>query len=320
MLKGFKGRKILVTGCDDFLGWLVALRLSELGADVSVLSKGYICREDFYPSGCEPVTIDRLKSSGGDEDWFEDILFLEHPVILPNSRIEKPFLDDQLSGLVELLGVCGRRMPYFVYASSVSVYGKQKYLPIDENHPLEPILIYGAAKLSGEYICRASALENGFFYSIVRFGEIYGPGNGNAGGPEELIKSVLKNEPLAIMGSGGQVKSYLYVEDAVEATLKILMNRPHNQILNVAGNECVSTWHLANMVKQNFPSQSDIAMSNNFLFDDIECCVDSGKAWDLIGFRPKVDLETGLKKTFEWLSGVNQKMSDINRRQFVNAG
>lgn len=158
---GVRGRKVLVAGGGSFLGDLVALRLSECGADVCLAKnekKGWMPKIISLPDQSE-IKISRLDKSGK----LDYVLFLEHPVIIPNKLVNKTFINIEMSGLVKLLYMAGRHSANFIYASSASVYGRQKYLPIDEDHPLEPFSLYGAMKLAGEHFCRAMAMEQGFF-------------------------------------------------------------------------------------------------------------------------------------------------------------
>lgn len=309
-MKGFQDKKILVSGGEGFLGGRVILRLLGLGADVTAVRiDGGGSQEGEIPAGCPVLDMGCLENSEF-SGMPEAILFLNHPEILPNDRVGESFLNIQLSGLNKLLRLAGRFSSYFVYASSAAVYGKQKYLPIDEEHPLEPIMMYGAAKLAGEYFCRASALEKGFSYIILRLGDLYGPGSRDVGAPADLLGRALRNEPLVVKGNGGQVSTYVYIEDAADAVISALSGKKPNQTVNVAGNEFVSVWHLANIIKKKFSLKSEIKTSHNTLLDEIECCVDSGKAEELIGFKPSFNLTAGLSLTCRWLSETRERLKD----------
>lgn len=300
-MKDFKGRKVLVSGVLSPFGGQVVQRLLELGSDVSIVLGGEkeTGRATFTPD-CPVFDIDSL--CGGDQPAeFQDILFLNNPETLPNCRVDQPFIAGQLAGLKKLLGLAARHPSHFVYASSVAVYGKQRYLPIDEDHPLEPFLLYGAVKLAGEFFCLAAARENGFLYTIIRFGDLYGPGLRGVGAPAVLLESAIRGEPLVVRGRGKQVRSYLFIEDAVEATIKVLQGKTANQAINIAGNEFISTWSLAALIRQQYAAGSEIKTGKSILMDEIECCIDSRKAERLFGFRPGASLAQGLSATYGWM-------------------
>jgi len=278
-MKGLQGKKILVAGGENCLGGLVARRLKELGASV-----------------CSVFDLEHNEKVLGRP---EIILYLDHPEILQNNMIDGQFLDVHLGGLLKLLRLAGKQGSHFIYASSSAVYGRQKYLPIDEGHPLDPILLYGAVKMAGECFCRSRSKEEGFFYTILRYGDIYGPGV-RIGEPSSFIEGAITRKRLDINGAGDQVRSYLFIDDAVEATIKAVISKPFNQIVNLAGNEYISIWHLANIIKQNYCEKCEIETSTNMLLDELECCVDSVRAKELFNFHPEVDLKTGLFKTYNW--------------------
>ncbi|MFZ5642148.1 MAG: NAD-dependent epimerase/dehydratase family protein [Bacillota bacterium] len=285
-MKSIQGKKILVSGGENHLGVMVAQHLLELGADVFVMSD-------------EKIGMNEISNP-------DIILYLKDLEIQTNNSINDPILNNHLPGLLDLLKLAGMNSSYFVYASSVAVYGKQKYLPIDEDHPLEPTLMYGAVKLAGELFCKSLALENGFFYTILRYGDLYGP-NICFGEPALFIKTALEKNFISINGLGGQVRSYIYIEDAIEATIKAIISKPFNQAINLAGNEYVSLWHLASIIKHNYCQRSEIKTTNNILLDELESCVNSSKAKELIGFVPKYDLNEGLTKTYNWLSSLTKE-------------
>lgn len=265
-MKGLQGKKILVAGGENCLGGLAARRLIEQGASVcSVVSHESIP----HPQDNK----DLLTIIDGHLDHIEEILgspeiilYLDHPEILQNSMIGGQFLEAHLGGLLKLLRLAGKQGSHFVYASSSAVYGRQKYLPIDEDHPLDPILLYGAVKMAGECFCRSRSMEEGFFYTILRYGDIYGP-EVLTGEPSYFIEGAIRGKRLDINGTGGQVRSYLYIDDAVEATIKAVISKPFNQVVNLAGNEYISIWQLANIIKQNYCQKCQIKTSNNILLD-----------------------------------------------------
>jgi UDP-glucose 4-epimerase len=188
-----------------------------------------------------------------------------------------------------------------VYASSISVYGRQQYTPIDEKHPLDPILIYGATKLAGEYYCRVMSREYGLPVVILRFSDLYGPGVGRANAPVNFLKQALAGLPLIVRGGGKQKRSYVYVEDAASAAL-LAIKKPEadGMVFNVGGAETTTIADLAGKVVKITGTGSEIVYEKGWV-DQREYLIESSLANSVLGFTPKVNLDTGLKNILDWL-------------------
>lgn len=301
-MKELQGKNILVAGCRNHFGGLVAQRLAELGANVIIMfgrDSRHISKDSI--PGCAVLSADEPDIAGFFCGGIEAVLFLNHPLLISNKILGEHFPGLHLADLLKMLRLAGKTGAYFIYASSGAVYGRHRYIPMDEGHPVEPLLVYGAVKLAGEHFCRAMALESGFSFSILRYGDIYGPGIRRMGESSIFLESVIKNKPLVIRGSGEQVGSYIYIEDAVEATIKVLNSKPLNQVINIAGNEFISIWDLANLIRQNYGVKCQIKTTNKNLTDEVECCLDTAKCCDMLGFIPQTDLMSGLFKSYSWL-------------------
>jgi UDP-glucose 4-epimerase len=109
---------------------------------------------------------------------------------------------------------------YFIFASSSTVYGDASKIPTPEDYtPLEPISVYGASKLASEALIMAYAHTYGFKVVIYRLANIVGPGSSH-GVIYDFISKLRKNpHELEILGDGTQAKSYLYIDDCVDAML-----------------------------------------------------------------------------------------------------
>lgn len=302
VVKDLQGMNILVSGCESSFGRLISQRLAESGADVIVFNSGDSRRltKASLP-GCTIVSTDNPDIAGIFCGGIDAVVFVNHPLAIPNNIVGRHFPGAHLTELQKMLKLAGKTGLYFIYASSGTVYGKHRYLPMDEGHPVEPIHIYGAVKLAGEHFCRAIALEKGFSFSILRFGDIYGPGIRRMGEPAVFLESTIKNKPLVIRGTGEQVRSYIYIEDAVNAVKKTLINKPQNQVINIAGNEYISVWDLACAIKQHFGVKTEMKTTIKNLIDEVECCLDNKKSHDLLGFTPGFELISGLKQSYSWL-------------------
>ena len=114
----------------------------------------------------------------------------------------------------------------FVFSSTGgALYGEPAYLPCDEAHPVRPLSPYGAAKNAAEGYVHAIAGLGGFGYTVLRYGNVYGPRqdpHGEAGVVAIFARRMLDGRDVVIYGDGAQERDFVYVADVVEANVKSL--------------------------------------------------------------------------------------------------
>ena len=147
--------------------------------------------------------------------------------------MKKPFEDLEINSLAQLKllenvkDVCPEAV--VVYASTRQLYGKPKYLPVDEKHPIRPVDINGINKLSGEYF---HLLFNDVYKiktSVLRLTNTYGPGMRIKDARQIFlgiwIKNILTDQPILVYGDGQQVRDFNYVDDVVDALIRASTHR-----------------------------------------------------------------------------------------------
>ncbi|RLG84776.1 MAG: UDP-glucose 4-epimerase, partial [Thermoprotei archaeon] len=140
-----------------------------------------------------------------------------------------------------------------VFASSSTVYGEARVIPTPEDyHPLEPISVYGAAKLACEILYITYSKLYGFKPLILRYANIIGPRSSH-GVIIDFIKKLKRNpSKLEILGDGTQRKSYLHVYDAVDATLytlkHFLSHGKNYEIYNIGNDDWITVKEIADIV------------------------------------------------------------------------
>lgn len=301
-----KGKKVLVTGGAGFLGSHICRRLVECGADVVLLDcavESNISRiRDFYKEVrvlegdiLDSGLVERAASGAG------AVVHTAFPAAACGRSPERQFVAAGTAGTFNALRAAWRQGAVFIYASSISVYGHQRYLPIDEEHPVDPFLLYGATKLAGEHYCRVMGQEFGAKTVILRLSDLYGPGNGRAGAPNIFVENALKGDPLVVRGGGTQVRTYTFISDAVQAFLLAIDNSDAwGQVFNIAGGECISIRELAERVARMFPGSGGIV---DWPAEPDRRCyfISSEKAKKILGYEPRVSMEEGLRITARWL-------------------
>lgn len=195
----------------------------------------------------------------------------------------------------------------FVYFSTSEVFGQYAFKP-SENQPTSLIpagegrWIYSVSKLASESMLDAFAREVGLSYVIIRPFNIYGVGQVGEGAVHTFINRALNGLPLEIRGDGDQIRSWCYIDDMVEAIKLCTSNQNAvGNTFNIGNPKGTITINmLAYLIKELCQSNSDIVYVP-MDYEDVELRIPSiEKAKQLIGYKPKVDIITGLKKTIDW--------------------
>ena len=227
--------------------------------------------------------------------------------LLPS--FEKP-IEDMLvnaGGTVRLLAYARELGIRLVHASSGSVYGNPQKVPISEDHPLNPISPYGVSKLASEYYCLMHNRVFGVDVIMLRYFNVYGPRqtvSEEMGVVPIFVKRALRNDPLRIFGDGKQTRDFINVSDVVSANLLAFASvGAGGKVMNIGGSGTeISILDLAKLIKTLCRSSSEITFSGPKPGDIRRLMADSSEAERLIGYRPAVDLESGLKDYIEYAS------------------
>jgi len=216
--------KILVTGGAGFIGSHLVDRLAAEG-EVRVidnLSSGRL--ENLAHRRDVEVIIGDLKNPQDAQKAVRGVDAVFHFAANPEVRVSTTNPDIHFSENVvatfNLLEAMRKNdATQLVFASSSSVYGEPPQIPVDEEAPLRPVSVYGASKAACENLIHAYAKLYGFRAVALRYANVVGP-RLRHGVIWDLINKLKKNpHELEILGDGKQVRSYIYIDDAVEATL-----------------------------------------------------------------------------------------------------
>ncbi len=285
-----KNKSVLITGGRGFIGSRLA----------SVLSKDNNVKVFDIKDGKDIGNFDLLKK----ELKNVDILFHFAGLISVEESMKKPleYIDKNIIGSYNVLRAAQEDgVKKVVFASSASVYGDYPENPKKEDMPLLPKSPYAFAKITTERF-----MEH--FNSIglktvpLRFFNIYGPGQ-NVNSPYAavipiFIKKALNNEDLIIYGDGNQTRDFIYIDDVINAC--ILASEKGSGALNIGSGIPVSVNEIAKLIVELTNSKSKIGHIENRSGDIIHSLSDISRAKDILGFEPKYDIRTGLKKTIEW--------------------
>lgn len=228
-------------------------------------------------------------------------------------------------GTYNLLELCSRlpNLQKFINFSTSEVYGSYSYrLGEDEKTTLgvvgEARWSYSVSKLAGEHLTLAYYKEKNLPALSIRPFNVYGPMQVGQSAIQEFIKRCIRKEDLLIHGDGSQIRSWCYIDDAIDLILRCLENK--NSIGNVfnMGNPkaTVTILDLAQKVIQVTKSSSYSNIVNIISpWVDVELRIPNiDKAKKVLGFDPKIDLEEGIFKTAEWWREFYAKNNRVNQR------
>lgn len=212
-----------------------------------------------------------------------------------------------------------------LFASSGAVYGEAKYLPIDEEHPLEPHWPYGVSKLSAErYVIQYNKLF-GLNTTAFRYSIVYGPREWFGRVLTMFIKRIfLENKPPVVFGEGLQTRDFVYVKDIAKAHM-LAIEKPEaaGKVFNLGSQKGISIRELAMMLVKMANKRLDIIYDNpkegsasSFQPERIRLqgelknfVLDCRKAKKVLGWTPQTDFADGLVNEVEWILKFPERWS-----------
>jgi UDP-glucose 4-epimerase len=307
--------KALITGGAGFIGSHLVNHLLKNGYDVVVFdnfSSGKIenIREHMNRTDFHLVKGD-VRSLEDVEKAIKDVDVVCHLAAIVNIAlsIENPSLVDEVNvkGTLNLLQACVKhRVKRFVYVSTAAVYGEAKYLPIDEEHPTNPLSPYGASKLAAEHYCNIFDRIYGLETVCLRFFNVYGakqPSGPYGGVITTFLESLKKGNPLVIYGDGNQTRDFLYIADAAKACALALQGKECvGRTLNIGTGTETSINELAQiLIGLMDKPETKITHADERKGDIRESYAEISRAREELGFKCDYSISEGLKKMVEML-------------------
>jgi len=249
---------ILVTGGAGFIGSHLVDRLVKEGFNVRVidnLSSGRL--ENLTQHRDDPrveVIIgdlkkmeDAIKAVDGVDTVFH---FAANPEVRVSTTNPEIHFNENVVATFNLLEAMRRRdVKELVFASSSSVYGEPEQIPVSEDAPIRPVSVYGASKAACENLIHAYTKLYGIKAVILRYANVVGP-RLRHGVIWDLVNKLKKNpNELEILGDGKQTRSYIYIDDAVEATMIAWRKTSNNySVYNVGSEDWITVDEVADQV------------------------------------------------------------------------
>lgn len=296
--------KVLITGGSGFIGSHLAETLIEEDFRVTQFDIKY--NENVKNSDCEKIKGDichykAISKAVQDKDIIVHLAAVSR--VEWGQRDPARCLKVNAFGTFNLLEALRRNNPesVMIFGSSREVYGEPRTLPVREDHPKDPISVYGASKLSAENFATVYHRAYGLSYVILRFSNVYGSKRDL---PERVVpkfmKQSLENKTLTVYG-GQQLLDFTFIDDVIEGivnTIKKLISRNEtilNNDFNFATGKGTSIIELAKLIKEICNSNSEIEIKEKRCFDVSKFVGDYQKAKGYLGYDYKHSLRDGLR-------------------------
>ena len=197
----------------------------------------------------------------------------------------------------------------FIDFSTSEVFGSHAFKSKENDETVagsagEARWTYAVSKLAGEHLSMAYCKEFGLPVVSLRPFNIYGPGQTGEGAIQIFIKKALKNEDIYIYGDGSQIRAWCFIDDFVDGLMECIENpKAIGESFNIGNARAVTTiYALAEIVIRVLASESKIIFKPA-LSADIELRIPSvQKAFDILKFKAKVNLNDGILRTSEWIN------------------
>ncbi len=311
----WQNKRVLVTGAGGFIGSHLVERLVELGASVRALihynalgSWGWL---DYSP---HRERIEVLMGDLTDRDLVfqaarnvEIIFHLGALIAIPYSyQAPSSYVRTNIEGTLNiLLAARDLNVTRLVHTSTSEVYGTARYVPIDENHPLQGQSPYSATKIAADKLAEAFYCSYGVPVVIVRPFNTYGPRQSTRAVIPTIINQCLNGDTIRL-GHLHPTRDLNYVSDTVEGFLRAATaDNVLGQTINLGSGREISIGNLALLVARLLGKQVQIMTDERRRRpekSEVErLLADNSKAKRLLGWEPRVSLEEGLLRTIDWM-------------------
>ena len=249
---------------------------------------------------CDEAAVDALFAN----HHFDAVIHLAAQTMVPTS-VEQPVLDCQinLAGVLHVLEACRTHgTGHILFSSSAAVYGDNLHIPLKETERLVPTSPYGITKMTTEHYLRVYHELYGMDATVFRFANVYGERQGEKGegGVVSIFCKLLsQRQGITVFGDGNQTRDFVYAGDIAQAIIRALPLKGYHT-MNVSTGQETSINDLIRSfekavgytvpVQYTAPRTGDIlrsVLSNEALKRDL-------------GFVPAMDLEEGIRRTYDW--------------------
>jgi UDP-glucose 4-epimerase len=291
---------VLVTGGGGFVGAPSVRALLDEGVRVRVLDVSTSLRLEGLDCEVQIADIADADAIRGACQGIDAVLHLAVlPLTMANTEHEAAF-QTNVRGSFNVFRIAGEAgVKRVVYSSASSAYGPTGAVPIPEDHPLRPGAFYPATKAAAEMLLRGLAGTYGYGCAILRYMNVYGPGQ-RAGVVPAVARRMLAGEPPQLSGDGSQSFDFVHIEDCARANLLALRAEVDGEDFNVGHGTGASLNELVALVGELLGEKLD-PLYDGPVSSTPPRVGDVTKARELLGFTAGIELREGLRTVLDEL-------------------
>ena len=306
----YNEKRILVTGGAGFIGSEVVSQLIKKNATVTVIDNFSSGKKKYLPKKKNlkiiegNITDEKVISRAVKDQEF--VIHLAALPFIPDSfHYPANFFNVNANGTVNLLwkSIQSKTVTRFIHISTSEVYGTAQHVPMDENHPTAPHSTYAVSKLAGDRVAFTLHKEHGFPVVIIRPFNSYGPQYTQPYIIPEIMNQLLIGNKELMLGNIDATRDFTYVSDTANAIIRSLDSKKAvGEIINVGSGNEISIKDLAfkisKIAKKKIKIRHDESRERPYDVNRLIC--NNKKASKLLGWKPKINMDQGLKKLFQW--------------------
>ncbi|MED4268277.1 NAD-dependent epimerase/dehydratase family protein [Priestia megaterium] len=213
--------------------------------------------------------------------------------------------DVNINGTINMLEACREiTLKKFIFASTSGVYGDLQKGLISEEDLTIPVSYYGLSKLTAESYIRLFNHLYGIPYTILRYGNVYGPrqtAKGEGGVVAVFLERLKKGMPLNIHGNGEQTRDFIYVKDIVQANIASIEGGNQHTV-QISTTKSTSINQLLEILERIHPSKIEALHTSTRIGDIKHSCLDNKKARQILNWQPQFNILDGITETYNYSS------------------
>lgn len=314
--------KILVTGAAGFIGFHLSKSLLKDGYEVL----GVDNLNDYYDPKLKHARLDIINKHPNFKFEKVDIADRESLTkvfvdFAPNKvvnlaaqagvrySLQNPYayMESNLIGFLNIIELCRHNnVEGLIYASSSSVYGSNKKIPFNVDDRVDnPISLYAATKKANELIANTYSHLYGLHTTGLRFFTVYGPWGRPDMAMYIFTDKISKDEPIQVFNNGKMKRDFTYIDDIIKGIRASIDKNYQCEIFNLGNHRSEDLMYMIELIEKNIGKKAIVDFQPMQPGDVPESFADIEKSSEMLGYRPSINIDTGIKYLIDWFKEYN---------------